>query len=130
MASLIPDNLKYTKDHEWAKLDGEMVIIGITDYAQSALGDIVFVELPAIGTELKAHQTFGVVESIKSVSDLFIPLSGKVIEVNSNLISTPEQCNISPYNEAWMIKIQPSQLKEYEELLSAKMYNDYINSLK
>lgn len=130
MANLIPENLKYTRDHEWAKLEGELIVVGITDYAQSALGDIVFAELPAIGSELKAHQSFGVIESIKSVSDLYTPISGKVVEVNSQLTLTPEQCNTSPYEEAWMIKIQPTLLKEFNDLLTPQKYSEYINSIK
>ncbi len=130
MTCIIPNNLKYTKEHEWAKIDNGLIIIGITDYAQSALGDIVFAELPKINTELLAHQSFGVVESIKSVSDLYTPVSGKVIEVNALVISNPEKCNESPYEEAWMIKIQPASQLEFDKLLSPQEYNEYITNQK
>lgn len=129
MANLIPENLKYTQDHEWAKLDSELIVVGITDFAQSALGDIVFAELPKIGTELKAHQSFGVIESIKSVSDLYSPISGSVIEVNSDLTIAPEKCNTSPYEKAWMIKIKPSIPKEFDELLTPLQYSQFISTL-
>ncbi len=129
MANIVPEHLKYTKDHEWAKPIGDLIVIGITDFAQSALGDIVFAELPQIGTNLKAHQTFGVIESIKSVSDLYSPISGSVIEVNSDLTSAPEKCNTSPYEEAWMIKIKPSKPKEFDELLTSQQYSQYISTL-
>ena len=120
MAQNIPAELKYTKDHEWAKIEGDTVVIGITDFAQSALGDIVFVELPTVGKTLNAHQSFGVVESIKSVSDLYSPISGTVVEVNSGLQDSPELCNAEPYGSAWMIKIKLSNTQEVNSLLSAK----------
>jgi glycine cleavage system H protein len=118
-----PNELKYTKEHEWAQLEGDVIKIGITDFAQSALGDIVFVELPESGANLETLGTFGVVESIKSVSDLFSPLSGEVVEVNDSLIDSPELLNTDPYN-SWMIKIKPSNLSEYEGLLSAEKYQE------
>ena len=101
-----PENLKYTKDHEWAKIEGKVATVGITDHAQSALGDVVFVELPAVGRVLKAGETFGVVESIKAVSDLLAPLPGKVVEVNSALLDNPGQINQDPQQGAWMIKME------------------------
>lgn len=127
----VPTELKYTKDHEWAKLlsSGDEVVIGITDYAQSALGDIVFVELPAVGKMLNAHQAFGVVESIKSVSDLYSPVSGVVTEVNSELLNGPELCNQSPYENAWMIKLKLTNTKEVESLLSSNEYKNLIAHL-
>lgn len=121
MASQIPSNLKYTKDHEWALIEGDVVTVGITDFAQSQLGDIVFIELPEVGTQLDSGATFGVVESIKSVSDLYAPISGEVIEANSDLESLPEKCNEAPY-ESWLIKIKCSQQSELEGLLSPDDY--------
>ena len=123
MASLIPDTLKYTKDHEWTLIEGDTVTIGITDFAQSQLGDIVFVELPEVGATLEKEGTFGVVESIKSVSDLFSPVAGEVIETNSDLEGEPEKCNESPY-ESWMIKLKISNPSELEELLTPEAYKD------
>jgi glycine cleavage system H protein len=129
MSSKIIEELKYTKEHEWAQINGDIATIGITDFAQSALGDIVFVELPEVGKTLNAHQTFGVVESIKSVSDLYSPLSGTVLESNSGLVNTPELCNQSPYQNAWMIKLKLSKTDELKDLLSASDYQNFLNSL-
>lgn len=129
MTHKIPADLKYTKDHEWTKTEGETVVIGITDFAQSALGDIVFVELPEIGKTLNAHQSFGVVESIKSVSDLYSPVSGTVVEVNSGLQDTPELCNAEPYGSAWMIKVKLSNAQEINSLLSPSDYQNFLTSL-
>ena len=129
MAQNIPADLKYTKDHEWTKIEGDIVTIGITDFAQSSLGDIVFVELPEVGKNLKAHETFGVVESIKSVSDLFSPVSGSVIEINNDLPASPELCNAEPYSGAWMIKIKLSNSSELNSLLSANDYENFLTSL-
>ncbi len=127
--SAVPTELKYTKDHEWAKIENGIATIGITDFAQSALGDIVFVELPQTGTKLNAHQTFGVVESIKSVSDLYSPLSGEVVEANSSLPDSPETCNQSPYENAWMIKVKLEKQDELNSLMSAEEYQNYISTL-
>jgi glycine cleavage system H protein len=129
MAYKIPTDLKYTKDHEWIKIEKDVVTLGITDFAQSALGDIVFVELPEVGKILTAHQAFGVVESIKSVSDLFSPVSGNVLEVNSGLQDTPELCNAEPYASAWMIKVKLSNLEEINTLLSASDYENFLSTL-
>ena len=129
MANNIPTELKYTKDHEWAKIEGDVAIIGITDFAQSALGDIVFVELPEIGKTLKHHQTFGVVESIKSVSDLFSPLTGTVLETNKDVVNAPELCNAEPYGNAWMIKIKLNNPTELNSLLSASDYQNFLSTL-
>jgi glycine cleavage system H protein len=129
MAHNIPAELKYTKDHEWTKIEGDTVVIGITDFAQSALGDIVFVELPEVGKTLNAHQTFGVVESIKSVSDLYSPISGTVVEVNSALPDAPELCNAEPYGSAWMIKVKLSNAQEVNSLLSATDYQNFLSTL-
>ena len=129
MAHNIPADLKYTKDHEWTKVEGDTVIVGITDFAQSALGDIVFVELPEVGKTLAAHQAFGVVESIKSVSDLYSPISGTVVEINSGLINTPELCNAEPYGSAWMIKVKVSNTQEVNALLSPLDYHNCLSTL-
>jgi glycine cleavage system H protein len=128
MSTNIPAQLKYTKDHEWIKIEGEIAIVGITDFAQSSLGDIVFVELPEEGRELTSGETFGVVESIKSVSDLYSPVSGSVIAKNTELESSPDSCNQDPYG-SWMIKIKGFQPNEIEELMSADSYQDHCASL-
>jgi glycine cleavage system H protein len=129
MTQKIPAELKYTKEHEWTKTENDHVVIGITDFAQSALGDIVFVELPEVGKTLNSHQTFGVVESIKSVSDLYSPVSGTVVEVNSGLVNSPELCNAQPYTGAWMIKIKLSNPNEMNTLLTATDYSNFLSSL-
>ncbi|MBT3234816.1 MAG: glycine cleavage system protein GcvH [Bdellovibrionales bacterium] len=116
-----PEELRYTKDHEWISSDGDVITIGITDFAQSQLGDIVFVELPEVGTTVENNSPFGVVESIKSVSDLIAPVSGEIVEVNTDLDNAPEQCNSAPF-KAWMIKIRCSNLDELDSLLSAQDY--------
>ena len=122
-----PTELKYTQEHEWVKIEGDTATIGITDFAQSALGDVVFVELPEVGAELSKGDTFGVVESIKSVSDLYCPLTGEVTEGNEELVDTPEECNASAY-EAWMIKVKISDTAELEELMSAEAYTEFCNN--
>lgn len=122
----IPANLKYTKDHEWCKIEGNIATIGITDFAQGELGDIVYVEIETEGEELEREAIFGTVEAVKTVSDLFMPLSGKVIEVNSNLESTPESVNKTPYEAGWMIKVEMSNAAEVNDLLSADAYKAII----
>ena len=123
----IPEELRYSKEHEWVKVEGDKVKIGITDFAQSELGDIVFVELPEEGDELEANEPFGSVESVKTVSELYAPISGKVVEVNEELEDSPEFVNKSPYDKAWMIVIEPNDVSEVEELLTAKAYEDMIS---
>ena len=127
MSGNIPSELKYTNDHEWAKIEGDNAIIGITDFAQNALGDIVFVELPEVGSTLDKGATFGVVESIKSVSDLYAPLSGEVVEVNNELESTPELINSAAY-DSWIVKIKLSNASETSELLDADKYQEICDS--
>ena len=122
----IPANLKYTKDHEWCKVDGNIATIGITDFAQGELGDIVYVEIETEGEELKKEAIFGTVEAVKTVSDLFMPVSGKIIEVNAALESAPESVNQKPYEEGWMIKVELSNANEIAELLSADDYKAII----
>ena len=121
-----PDDLKYTKEHEWARIDGTRVMVGITDFAQEELGDVVFVELPEIGMSVEAEGTFGVVESVKAVSDLFSPISGTVVDVNRVLEDQPELVNDSPYGDGWMIVIEASNTAELDGLLSAADYQTYI----
>lgn len=123
-----PTGLKYTKDHEWLKVEGGVATIGITDHAQSALGDIVYVDLPKVGRELRPHDTFGVVESIKAVSDLYSPAAGKVVAVNSALIDDPAQVNRDPHGEAWMIRMELSG--EATGLMDAAAYEAYVATLK
>ncbi|GLO67054.1 MULTISPECIES: glycine cleavage system protein GcvH [Oceanobacillus] len=122
----LPQDLLYSKEHEWVKQEDGKLRIGITDFAQDELGDIVFVELPEIGEELKADEPFGSVESVKTVSELYAPVSGKVVEINDELEDSPEYVNESPYEKAWMIVIEPSDEKELEELLSAEKYEAFI----
>jgi len=122
----IPENLKYTKDHEWTKIEGDIATIGITDFAQKELGDIVFVEIETVGETLEKEETFGTVEAVKTVSDLFMPLSGEIIEKNEGLDDSPESINKDPYGEGWMIKIKISDLSEIDELLDAAAYKELI----
>ena len=122
----IKSELKYTKDHEWIQIEGNDAIIGITDYAQSELGDIVFVEIETIGDDLKKEESFGSVEAVKTVSDLFAPLSGKIIEINEALEDNPELVNNDPYGEGWIIKMEIKDLSETEDLLDADSYKDLI----
>lgn len=121
-----PEDLKYTKEHEWARQKGGRVFVGITDFAQDQLGDVVYVELPAVGDEVKKGESFGVVESTKAVSELFAPVSGKVVEVNDPLVEAPETVNEDPYEEGWMIAIEPSEPKELAELLDVKAYAAFV----
>ncbi len=123
----IPKELRYSEEHEWVKVEGDKVRIGITDFAQSELGDIVFVELPEVGTELEANEAFGSVESVKTVSELYAPVGGKVVEVNDQLEDNPEYVNESPYEKAWMIVIEPNDVGEVEKLLTAEQYEKLIS---
>lgn len=122
----VPADLKYTKDHEWVKVDGDEATVGITDFAQGELGDIVYVEIETEGDTIDANEVFGTVEAVKTVSDLFMPLSGEIIAVNEDLEDTPEKVNESPYEEGWMIKIKLSDLSELDSLLSADDYKEHI----
>lgn len=127
MATNIPANLKYTKEHEWTLLEGDVVTVGITDFAQSALGDIVFLEVPEVGTNLNSGATFGVVESIKSVSDLYSPVTGEVISKNNELEGSPEKINEDAYG-SWLIKVKVKNPSELNNLLSAEQYQEFCNS--
>ena len=120
--SNVPAELRYTREHEWAKVEGDRVRIGITAFAQEQLGDVVFVELPKVGARVRAMQTFGVVESVKAVSDLFAPISGEVVEVNADLAKTPETVNADPYGQGWMIVVAIADAKELDGLMTAEDY--------
>ena len=122
----IPSNLKYTEDHEWVKIEGDTVIVGITDFAQSELGDIVYVEVETVDETLEAGEIFGTVEAVKTVSDLFLPVSGEIIEFNTLLEDEPEKVNTDPYGEGWMIKIKCSDESQFDGLLSAEDYKKLI----
>ncbi|AKP48325.1 MULTISPECIES: glycine cleavage system protein GcvH [Bacillus] len=119
-----PKELRYSEEHEWVKVEGDKVRIGITDFAQSELGDIVFVELPEVGTEIKSDEPFGSVESVKTVSELYAPISGKIVEVNEELNDNPEYVNESPYEKAWMIVVEPSDISQVDQLLTAEQYDE------
>jgi glycine cleavage system H protein len=122
----IPSELKYTKDHEWVKIDGDVALVGITDFAQSELGDIVYVEVETLGETLEKDEVFGTVEAVKTVSDLFLPLSGEIIEFNELLESDPEKVNTDPYGEGWMVKIKLSHADEINSLLTNTEYKQLI----
>lgn len=123
----IPKNLKYTNDHEWVKVDGEIATIGITDFAQGELGDIVYVEVDTLDETLDKEEVFGTVEAVKTVSDLFMPISGEILEFNDSLETNPEKVNDNPYEDGWMIKIKISDASELEELLSPEDYENTIS---
>jgi glycine cleavage system H protein len=120
----VPEDLRYSKDHEWARLEGDRVRVGITDYAQDALGDVVFIELPEIGATVKLDESFSEVESTKSVSDVYAPLAGTIVEVNTDLSDTPERINEDPYGDGWICLIEPEDAAAYESLLDAAAYRD------
>jgi glycine cleavage system H protein len=122
----VPQNLKYTKEHEWVRVEGDVAVVGITHHAQDQLGDVVYVDLPAAGTKLKQGATFGTVESVKAVSDLYAPLSGEVTEVNKALVQKPDQVNSDPYGAAWMIKVKIASSAEAAQLLSAADYQKLL----
>lgn len=122
----VPSELKYSKEHEWVKVDGNVATVGITDFAQNELGDIVFVELPEVDDEVSEGETFGSVESVKTVSELYSPVSGKIIEVNEDLEDEPEAVNESPYEKAWMVKVELSDESELDALMDAQGYQEMI----
>lgn len=124
----IPAELKYTKDHEWVKIDGDIAIVGITDFAQRELGDIVYVEVETLDQTLDKDEVFGTVEAVKTVSDLFLPLSGEIIEFNDSLESNPETVNSDPYGEGWMVKVKISDSSQVSELLSSDQYKELIGA--
>jgi glycine cleavage system H protein len=124
----IPEDLKYTKDHEWIKIEGDTAIIGITDFAQSELGDIVYVEVETVDESLEREEVFGTVEAVKTVSDLLLPLDGEIVAFNESLEDEPEKVNSDPYGEGWMIKIKFSDRSQLEELLSAEDYQKFLDN--
>ena len=123
-----PENYRYSNDHEWVNVEGGVATIGITDYAQGALGDVVYVDLPSVGTVFSSHEAFGSVESVKAVSELFTPVGGEVIEINESLNDTPETVNSDPHGEAWMIRIKMSNANETAELLDSTAYESYLET--
>jgi glycine cleavage system H protein len=122
----IPEELKYTDEHEWTRIEDDLVVIGITDYAQDALGEIVYIELPSEGDEIIKGDSFGGVESTKSVSDLYAPVSGEVVEVNESLLDSPETINEDPYGDGWLIKVRIHDSDEFDELMDSEQYSDFI----
>ena len=124
----VPEGLYYSKDHEWLRVEGDTGTVGITDHAQNSLGDVVYVELPKAGESFSAHDTFGSVESVKAVSELFLPVAGQVTEVNESLTDEPEKVNTDPYGDGWMLRVKLSNRGEVDSLLSAAEYEDYIKS--
>lgn len=124
----IPSDLKYTKDHEWVKIEDDIITIGITDFAQSELGDIVYVEVETVDETLEAEEVFGTVEAVKTVSDLFLPVSGEIIEFNEFLEDEPEKVNTDPYGDGWMIKVKCSDISQLDNLLSAEAYKEIIGA--
>jgi len=122
----VPENLKYTKDHEWVRIEGDIAVVGITDFAQGELGDIVYVEIETEGETLDQEEVFGSVEAVKTVSDLFMPLSGEIVEFNGNLESNPELVNSDPFGDGWMIKVKLSDASQVDSLLDAAAYKDLI----
>lgn len=125
---IIPQDLKYTSEHEWVRLEGDMAYIGITDYAQEQLGDIVFVDIPSVGETLQAGDVFGTIEVVKTVSDLFMPIGGEVLEQNDSLEENPEQVNKDPYGKGWLIKVKPASTDDLADLLDAAGYKEVINA--
>jgi glycine cleavage system H protein len=121
-----PDNLRYTKDHEWIRIEGDEAVIGITDFAQHELGDIVYVEIESIGQELTEGAVFGTVEAVKTVSDLFLPVNGQVLSVNPQLNTNPDLVNTDPYGEGWMVRIRPNKISDIEELMDGAAYQSLV----
>lgn len=124
----VPEDLHYSKDHEWVRVEGDVAVIGITDYAQNSLGDVVYVELPKVGDEFAGNESFGSVESVKAVSEVFTPVSGTVVEVNETLNDEPEKVNQTPYGAGWMIRVRMSNPGEVDSLLTAAEYEDFTKS--
>jgi glycine cleavage system H protein len=124
----ITENLRYRKDHEWVSVDGDVATIGITDYAPSSLGDVVYIDMPRVGDKFGAHESFGSVESVKAVSEIFLPIAGEITEVNDGLNDTPENANSDPYGSGWMVKIRMDNPGEADALLSAEEYEEYLST--
>lgn len=125
---MIPEGLRYTKEHEWAKKDGDVVIVGITDFAQGELGDVVFVELPAVGRKVAVGESFGTIEAVKTVSELYAPMAGEVVAVNGDIAGEPGVVNASPYDKGWMIKLRPANPAEFDALLDAAAYTSLLEN--
>ncbi|MEP6944929.1 MAG: glycine cleavage system protein GcvH [Acidobacteriota bacterium] len=126
MSNNIPENLRYSKDHEWVSVDGDTATIGITDYAQHSLGDVVYIDMPRVGDKFGTHEAFGSVESVKAVSEVFTPVAGEILEVNSGINDTPEAVNNDPYDGGWMIKLKLDNAGEADALLSSVEYEEYL----
>lgn len=126
--SKIPENLRYSKDHEWVMVDGDIATIGITDYAQNSLGDVVYIDMPRVGDTFGSHEAFGSVESVKAVSEIFTPLAGEITEVNDGLNDTPESVNSDPYGTGWMIKLRMAKAGDADAMLSAEEYEEYLSA--
>jgi glycine cleavage system H protein len=126
--SNIPENLRYSKDHEWVLVEGDVASIGITDYAQSSLGDVVYIDFPRVGDKFAAHESFGSVESVKAVSEVFTPVGGEIVEINEGLNDTPETVNSDPYGEAWFIKMKMDNAGEADALMSGVEYEEYLSA--
>lgn len=124
------DSVKYQKSHEWAQKDGDTFVVGISDYAQDSLGDVVFVELPEVGSSLKQGETFGVVESVKAASDVYMPIGGEILETNGDLEDSPEVINEDPFGKGWLLKVKPSDPSEYDALMDAKDYEEYTKTIE
>ena len=128
MANNIPENLRYSKDHEWVLVDGDVASIGITDYAQHALGDVVYIDMPRVGDKLSSHEAFGSVESVKAVSEVFTPIAGEIVEVNDGLNDSPEKVNSDPYGDAWFIKVKMDNPGDADAMLSGEEYEEYLSA--
>jgi glycine cleavage system H protein len=124
----VPEDLHYSKDHEWVRVEGDQAIIGITDYAQDSLGDVVYVELPKLGDDFAANESFGSVESVKAVSEVFTPVAGAVVKINESLADEPEKVNSDPYGEGWMIRVKMANAGEVDSLLTAAEYEDFTKA--
>ena len=126
--SNIPENLRYSKDHEWVGVDGDIATIGITDYAQHSLGDVVYIDMPRVGDKFNSHEAFGSVESVKAVSEIFVPVAGEITEVNDSINDTPEAVNNEPYSTGWMIKLKMDNPGEADAMLSSAEYEEYLSA--
>ena len=126
--SNIPENLRYSKDHEWVSVEGDVASIGLTDYAQQSLGDVVYIDMPRVGDKVLAHEAFGSVESVKAVSEIFTPVAGEIVEVNDGLNDTPEKVNSDPYGDAWLIKLKMDNPGEADKMLSGEEYEEYLSA--
>ena len=123
---MVPDDRKYTQEHEWVQVEGELGIVGVTDFAANELGDVVFVELPEVGSEFSQGDTVGTIESVKAVADLFLPVSGEIVEINADVVDSPELLNKSPLDDGWLFKVRMAEPAELDQLLTARAYNDLI----